>query len=430
MPFTHISTTPSAPWQSLPVREQAGRRPNLALSGEQFQVVRGFGGCFNELGWAALSRLPAERQREVLRSLFDPTDGCAFTLGRIPIGASDYALDWYSLDEVDGDLDMRHFSIERDRRGLIPYIHAAQALQPGLRFFASPWSPPTWMKHPRAYASGKIRWEADILQAYALYLLRFVQAYRQEGIPVEQLHVQNEPDSAQVFPSCLWSGAELRDFIRDYLGPRFSQAGSDCQIWAGTLERPDYDHWAGVILGDPAARRYVSGVGYQWAGKDAVQRTRAAWPNLPILQTENECGDGRNTWEYAGYVFRLIQHYFSSGANGYMYWNMVLEPGGASTWGWKQNSMITADPRAGTVTYNPEFYVMKHLAHFVRPGAVRLGLRGELAAGALAFRNPSGQTVLLAANAQPSPRELTFGPGGDFSALLPPGSFNTIIWPG
>ena len=113
------------------------------------------------------------------------------------------------------------------------------SIQPELRLIASPWSPPTWMKQPRVYNNGVLRWEPEILEAYALYLLRFVQAYQAEGLPVQQLHVQNEPNSDQKFPSCVWTGAKMRDFIRDFLGPRFREAGADCEIWAGTIESPD-----------------------------------------------------------------------------------------------------------------------------------------------------------------------------------------------
>src|SRR5579859_6029558 len=105
------------------------------------------------------------------------------------------------------------------------------------------------------------------------------------------------------------------------------------------------------------ARAYVSGVGYQWAGKSAVQRTYQSWPDLQLMQTENECGDGTTTWAYAHSVFTRMHPYLSNGVNSYMYWNMVLPPGGRSTWGWPQNTMITIDPAHQTVTYNPEFYV-------------------------------------------------------------------------
>ncbi|MGQ0603614.1 MAG: glycoside hydrolase family 30 protein, partial [Anaerolineales bacterium] len=361
MPIRWIATSPTATWHER-APQPAQAEPQLTITNRLRQTIDGFGACFNEIGWQTLQTLPEARQQQVLRHLFDSVSGCGFRLGRVPIGASDFALEWYSLNEHDGDLAMEHFSVARDGRHLIPFVRAALSLQPKLSLSASPWSPPTWMKAPRVYNGGALRWTPEILEAYALYLRRFVETYQAAGLPVRQLHVQNEPDSAQIFPSCLWTGAKMRDFIRDYLGPGFRAAGVACEIWAGTLERPDYDAWAHTILRDPCARQFVAGVGYQWAGKGAVQRTHQSWPELRLMQTENECGDGENTWTYAHYVFNLAHHYLSNGVNSYMYWNMLLPPSGRSTWGWHQNSLITIDPVQQTVTYNPEFYVMKHFA--------------------------------------------------------------------
>ncbi|MEO1237999.1 MAG: glycosyl hydrolase, partial [Planctomycetota bacterium] len=292
--------------------------------------------------------------------------------------------------EHDGDFALEHFSIERDHAWLLPYVQKALALRPDMTLFASPWSPPVWMKEPRRYNGGSLRDDPEVHRAYAEYLLRFVRAYRELSVEIAQVHVQNEPNSDQKFPSCLWTGAGMRDFIRDYLGPRFAEADEACEIWAGTIERGvrlgweedswknhTYKDWAHTILADAEARRYVAGVGYQWNGKGALAETHASWPDLPIIQTENECGDGNNCWDYAFYVFQLMWDYFNHGTVAYVYWNMILPPGGDSTWGWKQNTMITVDADAQAVVYNPEYFVMKHFAHAVQPGAKFLPMRGH-----------------------------------------------------
>lgn len=427
-PFrTSIASTACASFQPI-ASSTPDLHANLALDGTRHQTWEGVGGAFNELGFIALERASQDDRREVLKNLFHPESGCRFNLCRIPIGASDYAERWYSPNEVDGDLEMKHFSIERDRRYLIPYIKAAQAVRPDLRFFASPWSPPTWMKEPAAYNYGTLRWEKPVLEAYALYFRRFVEAFAAEGIPISQVHVQNEPHSDQKFPSCLWTGERFREFIGDYLGPHFQRHGIATEIWLGTLERDDYDEMANTVLSDERARRFISGVGYQWAGKHAVRLTRESWPELRLLQTENECGDGNNTWEYAEYVFRLIRLYVSSGVAGYVYWNMVLEEGGRSTWGWRQNSMVVVDRATGRVTYTPEFYVMKHLGHFVEPDSVVLGLKGPLASNSLCFERPNGDLVLLTHNPFDTPRELCFeAHGACHATTLPPRSISTLI---
>ncbi len=424
-----ICTTPESPWtRKSPKAARRAGKAGLRVTDARHQAIEGFGGCFNELGWIALQSLPATRRDQVLRALFDPRDGCRFTLCRLPIGASDYAAEWYSHNEHDGDYEMKRFSIERDRGCLIPYIRAALKHRPDLKLFASPWSPPTWMKFPRAYNYGTLIQEPRMLEAYALYFVKFVQAYAREGIRIDQVHVQNEPVADQKFPSCLWTGAQLREFIARRLGPAFRRHGLDCEIWLGTLNTDDYDGYVHAVLDDPAARRFVAGVGFQWAGKGAIQRTRESFPDARLMQTENECGDGRNTWAYAGYVFSLLRHYLSNGANAYVYWNMVLAPRGASTWGWQQNSMITVDPKTRRVTRNPEFHVMRHFSRFVPPGAVRRGLEGQWTGNAVAFETPRGRTVVAVRNPFDGPRELMLEAAGRKLALtLPPESINTLV---
>lgn len=304
------------------------------------------------------------------------------------------------------------------------------AIQPGLGLFASPWSPPTWMKSPPVYNYGTLVWTPKNLHAYALYFVKFVEAYRRAGVPIRQIHPQNEPVADQKFPSCLWTGEQLRVFIRDYLGPAFKRHGVDAEIWLGTLNTDSFDGYVQEVLCDPGANGYVAGVGFQWAGKGAIQRTHASWPGKRLMQTENECGDGRNTWAYAEYIFGLMHHYITNGANAYVYWNMVLDAGGVSTWGWKQNSMITVDPPSARITYQPEYHLMRHFSAFVRPGAVRLDTEGPGAGNALAFRNPDGGLVVVAHNAMDRARTFSVRAAKRLWAVpLEAHSFNTLAIP-
>lgn len=437
-----IQTTKEQLWQERAVDQlMASGSDTFELTGGIGQTMKGFGGCFNELGAMALKQLPEERQQEILKELFNQKTGCGFNFCRMPIGASDYAGKWYSHNEVENDYEMKEFNIDRDKEYLLPYIKAAMVHNPELKFFASPWSPPTWMKQPPVYNYGTLRMEPEILRAYALYFQKFVENYSKEGIKIEQVHIQNEPYADQKFPSCKWTPEQMRIFIRDYLGPCFEKEAIPAEIWLGTLNGPEdcsftmlgmalnnYNRNLDHVLFDADARKYIKGVGYQWAGKNAIARTQESWPELQLMQTENECGDGRNSWEYAEYVFGLIRHYIRYGVNAYVYWNMVLEPGGASTWGWNQNAMITVDPLTKSVNYNPEFYVMKHYSHFVKPGAVRLDTKGHWNSMASAFRNPNGEIILVVQNALERVQQFTYdGNGIQFTVLLEPNSFNTFI---
>jgi glucosylceramidase len=397
-----------------------------------FQKIDGFGGCFNEKGWDALAYLAIEEREAVLRQLFDP-DESNFTICRMPIGSNDYAMDYYSLNDVADDFTMKYFSIERDKKYLIPYIKAAMHIQPGLKMWGSPWCPPSWMKRNKHYfcpgmeSDARMIWEPQVLSAYALYFAKYVQAYRNEGIDIVAVHVQNEPYACQIFPSCLWTGAELRDFIRDYLSPCFSKEKLTTEIWLGTINHGDVRAYAGIVFADAQVRQAVTGVGYQWDGKHAIDETHRLFPEKKLWQTESECGDGANDQNAGLYTYTLLKKYFEGGANGYFYWNMVLDESGMSTWGWRQNSLISIDRRTQIPRYNFEFYVMKHFSHFIQPGAMRIRTTGE-DESALAFKNPDGNIIITYMNPGFTDREVTIRVGEKMIKIIfPNGSVNTIV---
>ena len=404
----------------------------------------GFGGCFNELGWTSLSAL-SERDREsVLHELFDPTAGARFSYCRMPIGANDFATDAYSYDETDGDFDLLRFSIEHDRKTLIPFIHAAQHYQPALRLWASPWSPPSWMKRNHFYAEAKafpgmkdngirpdqIGHEGDDLfiqepryfDAYARYFGRFIDAYLAEGIRVGMVMPQNEFNSAQNFPSCTWTPEGLIRFLHA-LGPEMRRRNVD--IFFGTLERGDPKLFE-RIMADEGAARFIQGVGMQWAGKNALPAIPREFPALAIYQSEQECGDGTNSWHYTSYCWQLMKHYFRSGASGYMYWNISTDRSGRSTWGWSQNSLVSVDTTAKTFRYNHDYYLLKHVTHFVDVGARSLETTGTCD-DAFAFLNPNGTIVLLVRNELPHAQMVQIQLRDRALAIdLPPDSVGTL----
>ncbi|ORT50315.1 glycosyl hydrolase [Vibrio sp. qd031] len=412
---------------------------HLLLGAGRDQEMLGFGGCFNELGHIALLKLNPTDQAELQKLLFDPNyDGLRFNFCRMPIGASDYAASWYSHNEVADDFSMDYFSVDRDEEHLLPYIQWAKGMNPDLELFASPWSPPTWMKFPQAYNYGRLKMEDAYLTAYADYFVRFIEEYRLRNINIAQIHVQNEPMSSQKFPSCVVTGDEFARFIGDYLGPAFERNHINSEIWLGTLNGPEiderkfsssYHNYANTVLHDANAYKYIRGVSYQWCGKYAMKPTRDSWPELNLIQSENECGDGENSWEYARYVFDLFQHYLSLGAYAYVYWNMILEKEGESTWGWKQNSLVVVDQETQSYELSHEFYVMKHFSRYIQKGAHRIEHSGSFSASSVAFENPDGSIVAVVFN--PLARDMTLEltiKGTTTCFELPGDSINTLVF--
>jgi glucosylceramidase len=445
-------TTRTSPWQArdLPAAAAGGGDVVVQLDAP-LQAIEGFGACFNELGWTSLQLLSAGDRDAVLRELFAPGVGAGFTLCRMPVGANDFSRDWYSYDEVDGDFALERFSIANDLETLVPFIQAARAHQPELRLWASPWSPPTWMKRNRHYAMAMPGpWQQGVenglrpdqvgregtdmfvledryLDAYARYFGRFVDEYRALGIPIGMVMPQNEFNSAQVFPSCCWTAQGLARFLT-HLGPEMEKRG--VRTFFGTMERAN-EALVDVALQDPAVARIVKGVGFQWAGKGAIAGIHRRYPHLPLYQTEQECGDGKNDWRYCRYAWTLVKHYLRSGANAYHYWNISLRNGGVSRWGWAQNSLVTVDPETRTHAFTHEYYLMKHLSAFVRPGARRVeasSWNGH--ENQLAFLNPDGSVVVVVQNDLAEPLPVRIGVGAAVLALtLPADSFSTLVVP-
>jgi glucosylceramidase len=421
-----VSTTEAKPWQKADVYapsfgwDMLNLNVDAAATTLSNQPMQGFGGCFNELGWTSLSALSADDREAVLHELFDPSAGARFNYCRMPIGANDFAIDAYSHDESDGDFELKHFSIEHDRPTLIPFIQAALRHQPKLRLWASPWSPPSWMKRNHFYAEApaypgmgfrdngirpdQIGHEGEDMfiqepryfEAYARYFGRFIDAYRAEGINVGMVMPQNEFNSAQNFPSCTWTPEGLARFLH-YLGPEMNKRGVD--IFFGTLERGN-QKMLETVLADQEAAAYIKGLGIQWAGKNALPAIHRQHPGLTIFQSEQECGGGTNDWGYAGYCWQLMKHYFRHGVSGYMYWNLSTDRSGKSTWGWAQNTLVSVDTAAKTYRYTPDYYLLKHLTHFVDLGARSIETTGTCD-NALGFVNPDGAVVVLLRNELP-----------------------------
>jgi glucosylceramidase len=367
----------------------------------------------------------------------------------MPVGANDFSRNWYSYNETDGDFEMKNFSIDNDKETLIPFIKNALKYNPDIRLWASPWSSPTWMKYNKHYAccplsdffdqsfgnditpeqigregTNMFIQEDAYFKAYALYFSKFIEAYRNENISISMVMPQNEFNSCQPFPSCTWLSSGLNKFVGEYLGPAMEELG--VELMFGTMERRSPE-MVDTLLQDTKSSKYITGVGFQWAGKHAVGAIHKNYPEIKIYQTEQECGNGKNTWEASCYAWNLMKHYLNNGTNAYEYWNTSLEEGGMSRWGWKQNSLVTVNRENGTYKFTYEYYLLKHLSHYVLPGAQRLAVSGEFS-NLLVFKNIDDSYVLVIHNDKDTEirPSIKIGERG-ISPILKPKSFNTIV---
>jgi glucosylceramidase len=401
-----------------------------------YQRWDGFGGTFNEMGWDALSVVSAEIPN-ALKYLFDATEGANFVYGRLPLGASDYSMSWYTLDDTAGDYTMDKFSIARDKEKLIPFIKEALKVKPDLHLWASPWVLPSWM-----LSSSNIKTDAQTLKAHALYFARFVEEYAKEGINIEAVHFQNEPGYGRVHG---WTGSLFVSYVKTYMGPTFAERSVPAEIWCGTMSKdPDDTNIALATAEDADAMKIVKGFGVQWNPLAAVATLSK---KATVMQTEHRCGNytfdspywdksryssskAQNDHLYGEESWQLIRDWIVAGVNSYSAWNMVLDTVGKSLDGWPQNAPLVVDRTAKKLILTPAYYVFRHFSATIAPGATRIGATGSgdaykgasnsnwNAVNAFAFKNPDGSIVVQLYNKNAASTKTTVGVGSALSQTL------------
>jgi glucosylceramidase len=355
------------------------------------------------------------------------------------MGSCDFALGNYSHVEQPGDVDLASFSIERDRRALLPFIQAAQRVaDEPLKLLASPWSPPAWMKtNGQMNGGGKLR--PEYRRAWARCFARFIAAYEAEGVPIWGLTVQNEPMAVQRWDSCIYSGEEERDFVRDFLGPELEAAG------LGRVRIVIWDHnrdlmveRARTVYSDPAAARYVWGTGFHWYGDDCfdhVQQVHDAWPDKQLLFTEGcqEGGPHHGSWELGERYARSIINDLNRWTVGWIDWNLLLDAGGGPNHvGNFCSAPLLADLASNDVTPQISFFYIGHFARFIQPGARRVSCSSTCPeVEATAFLNSDGSTAIVAMNRSEQPQRFALRVDDSSSlAELPPRSIATFLTSG
>jgi glucosylceramidase len=387
-----------------------------------YQRWDGFGGTFNEMGWDALSVVSSEIPN-AMKLLFDANEGAGFVYGRLPLGASDYSMSWYTLDDTAGDYTMDKFSIARDKEKLIPFIKEALKVKPDLHLWASPWVLPSWM-----LSNSNIKTDAQTLKAHALYFARFVEDYAKEGLKIEAVHFQNEPGYGRVHG---WTGSLFISYVKTYMGPTFAERNVPAEIWCGTMSKdPDDTNIALATAGDADAMKIVKGFGVQWNPLAAVATLSK---KATVMQTEHRCGNynfdspywdksryssskAQNDHLYGEESWQLIRDWIVAGVNSYSAWNMVLDTVGKSLDGWPQNALLVVDRSAKKLIITPAYYVFRHFSQTMVPGATRIGTSGSN--DAFAFKNPDGSIVVQVYNKNSASKKTIVGIGSALSQSL------------
>ena len=380
--------------------------------GRQFQTFLGIGGALTDSSAETFAKLPKQKQREFIDAHFDEQRGIGYKLARTNIHSCDFSSGSYTyVDE--GDKELKSFSVEHDKQYRIPFIKEILAATKGqLNIFASPWSPPAFMKdNNNMLQGGKLK--PEFYQSWANYYAKFIRAYQSEGIPIWGLSIQNEPMATQKWESCIYSAEEERDFLKNYLGPTMSRAGlGDKKIIAWDHNRDLIFQRVSTLLADPKAAKFVWGIGFHWyepwSGGDPmfdnVRLVHELFPEKHLIFTEG-CVDSfdpkrLNEWKFGEQYGRSMIHDFNNGTVGWTDWNILLdERGGPNHVANFCFAPVHADTKTGELTYLSSYYYIGHFSKFIKPGAKRIASspsRSQLLS--TAFLNPDGKTAVVVMN--------------------------------
>ena len=405
--------------------------------GQRFQTIVGIGGALTDAAAETFAKLPADKQEEFLTAHFDADKGIGYSLGRTHIHSCDFSSGSYTYT-ADGDKELKSFSIEPDRKYRLPFIKRILERNPRLTMFVSPWSPPAWMKTNKDMLHGG-KLLPEFRSSWAQYYVRFIQAYEEEGVPVWGLTVQNEPAASQTWESCIFTGEEERDFVRDFLGPALHKAGmKDKKLMVWDHNRGLAYQRGATVLSDPEAARYVWGTAFHWYVGDmfeTLSRLHDAYPDKAIFFSEG-CNypfswDTFADWKWGENYGHSMINDFNHWATGWTDWNVLLdEVGGPNHVKNYCFAPVQADTRKGTLHYQNSYYYIGHFSKYVRPGARRLACTSTQAdLEATAFENLDGSKVTVMLNRTDKPQNADLWVNGRAAKVpLPAHSIATVLF--
>ena len=400
------------------------------------QMFEGFGGAFTEAAGYVYSQLPHDKKEELMRAYFSE-NGLGYVFGRCPVDSCDFSLSEYGAVDDESDRTLAAFSLARDERYIFPLIRDAQKLRPDLKFMLSPWSPPAFMKsNGRKTGGGRLR--GEYAGMWADYLCRYVMEYRQRGIPVFAMSIQNEPNAAQKWESCLFTAEEERDFIAGYLSFALKQNGLEdimLTIWDHNKERL-FDR-AAAVLSDPAVDEAVGAVGYHWYSGDhfeALDLVHRTYPGKKLIFTEgcveHKYFDQDDLLTHARMYAHEIINGLNHGMHIFLDWNLCLDShGGPNHADNYCESPVMATESGDDIRYNPSYAYIGHFSRYIKPGAVVIGLSrysGNLEM--TACKNPDGSLACVISNPQDASRSCYLRVNGQIAGInLPANSLSTFL---
>lgn len=429
-----------APQPDIEIAADDGSPADVVVdTNKTYQTIVGFGAAMTDSSaWLIQNKLSALQRYALVHELFGPSPGLNLNMMRLTIGASDFSLRQYTLDDLPtGQVDpgLKYFNIAADQHDLIPAVREALAVNPQLQIIASPWSAPAWMKTSDNLIGGTLL-EPDESD-YAQYLVKYVDALRSNGIPLFALTVQNEPGfEPATYPGMTLSPEQRARIIAKYLGPTLASRKPRTRILGLDHNWDDPDQPLS-LLADPDVKPYIDGIAWHcYRGSPSAQtQVHQAYPKKDAYITECSGGDWESSknGELLWFARDLLLGGLRNWARGVVYWNLALDEnhgphfGGCATC----KGMVTINSKTGAVSRNDYYYAFGQFSRFVLPGAVRVSSSSRIKGLAnVAFQNvDGGSIVLVLVNSKTDPQQVSVSQGGNrFQYTLPPQSVATFVW--
>lgn len=425
--------------------EQAEGISIQILPEKEYQKITGFGGSFTEASAYLLQKLSPENRDKVLEAYFGES-GARYSLTRTHINSSDFSLSNYSYAAVEGDKELEHFSVKEDKDDIIPMIKGAMAKsKEGFKIIGSPWTAPPWMKDNKQWVGGKLL--PEYYDTWALFFSKYIDAYKEEGIDIWGLTVENEPlGNGNNWESMHYTPKEMTEFVQKHLGPQLEQDGkSHIKILGYDQNREHLKEWVDEMYKNEETSKYYDGTAIHWYAStyevfpEELQYAHQKAPNKHLIQSE-ACVDAEVPkwkddawywskeatdwgWDWAPEedkkyhpkyvpVYRYARDIIgclNNWVDGWVDWNMVLDRQGGPNWfkNWCVAPVIV-DPEADEVYFTPLYYTLSHFSRYIRPGATRIGLElSDDSVMATAVKNPDGSIAVVLLNTTATAKSIT-----------------------
>ena len=417
---------------------------------EQYQTMDGFGAaitgstCYN-----LLLMKPADRHA-FLTETFSDKDGFGFSYIRISIGCSDFSLSEYTCCDTKG---IENFALQSEEKDyILPILKEILAINPSIKVIAAPWTCPKWMKVKSltdrtpldSWTNGQLN--PDYYQDYATYFVKWIQAFKAEGIDIYAVTPQNEPLNRGNSASLYMEWEEQRDFVKTALGPQMKAAGLSTKIYAFD-HNYNYDNiesqknYPGKIYEDAAASQYLAGAAYHNYGgnREELLNIHQAYPEKELLFTETSIGTWNSGRDLSKRLMEDMEEValgtINNWCKGVIVWNLMLDNDrGPNREGGCQTCYGAVDINNSdykTIIRNSHYYIIAHLSSVVKPGAVRIATTGYTDNGITcsAFENTDGTYAFVLIINNEKSKKITVSDGQRHFAYDVPGkSVTSYRW--